>query len=78
MSCLLTMCLGKFCVPKFSLLESDEPDDSPSIFANIKDDLAFKVKIAKKSYNLKGELAEREKARKKRIKELKTPNKCTV
>ena len=72
MSCLLTMCLGKLFMPKFNFLEDEEDDTAtPSLYENVKNDIAFKVKVAKKERELKAEMAERNRARQKRRDKLK-------
>ena len=71
MSFLLTMCLGKLCVPKLSLFDDEDDAATPSLYENVKNDIAFKMKVAKKEHELKVEMAERERARQKQRDKLK-------
>ena len=71
MSFLLTMCLGKLCVPKLTLFDDEDDSATPSLYENIKNDIAFKMKVVNKERTLKAEMAERERARQKRRDKLK-------
>ncbi len=73
MSCLLGACLGKLFIPKMSLLDSDD-EEQPSLYENIKDSAQFKIKVIKKSQDLKAEMAERDKDRKLKLKKLNSRN----
>lgn len=57
------LCLFQQCLPKFSLFKNDEDEAEPSLFENIKDDIAFETKIFKKQMVLKAEMRKRETAR---------------
>ena len=71
MTCLLTMCIGKWFTQQLKFFDDDEPDTS-SLYNDIKENIAFKMKVIKKDRKLKAEIkkndAKRQQRRRKLIK----------
>ena len=65
MSCLLSMFIGKWCIPKIPFFE-DESDETPSLYEDVKQTVSFKLKMLKKERALKAEMKQREISRQKK------------
>lgn len=64
MSCLLSMCIGKWCIPKIPFVE-DETEETPSLYEDVMQTTSFKLKMLKKERKLKAEMKQREILRQK-------------
>lgn len=64
MSCLLSMCIGKWCIPKIPFFEDDE-EETPSLYEDVKQTASFKLRMVKKERMLKAEMKQREILRQK-------------